>query len=394
MQYLLFLTLLLVPTYENHFSLFGLPANPLMLWIIFLWLLFVAFLFLAKKTQNFIAFLKNINLKTAYGVALFFLSGIIAVFVAGVSIKTIGQFFVLFFQPLTVFVIFKYFISENSELKTNFTNLLYVLLGLFGIFAIVQYVTLFGLPPLYWGNSIEPKRATSFFHHPNFYALFSVPLLSFLLPDLFSKIKINVKHNLGWIVLWLTATAGAFLSLSRAGWLGLCLAIFIYVVLSEDRKIRTIATVAFVSLTLIVFSIPNLRFRVLLPFYKEKSAISRLSLWKTGAKAISQSPIFGLGLTGFSKSFSSLNTDPNLDSHNFPHNIFLNFWVETGIVGLISFTYICFIIIKNGLKNRTKLEFFGAALFVFSLLAQGLIDNPYFKNDLALTFWIIASFAL
>ncbi len=34
------------------------------------------------------------------------------------------------------------------------------------------------------------------------------------------------------------------------------------------------------------------------------------------------------------------------------------------------------------------------ALFLIALITQGLIDNPYFKNDLALVFWIILSLAI
>ena len=93
------------------------------------------------------------------------------------------------------------------------------------------------------------------------------------------------------------------------------------------------AEMIFIVIVIVIVSIPNLRWRFLLPFYGEKSAVSRLSLWDTGTKAIKESPVTGLGLTGFSKNWERLNTDPNLDTHNFPHNIFLNFcwyfWYST-----------------------------------------------------------------
>ena len=31
------------------------------------------------------------------------------------------------------------------------------------------------------------------------------------------------------------------------------------------------------------------------------------------------------------------------------------------------------------------------ALFLIALLVQGQIDNPYFKNDLAMVFWLVLS---
>jgi hypothetical protein len=44
-----------------------------------------------------------------------------------------------------------------------------------------------------------------------------------------------------------------------------------------------------------------------------------------------------------------------------------------------------------GLLYRNDAYKLGVALFLIALLFQGLIDNPYFKNDLAMVFWIILS---
>jgi len=98
-----------------------------------------------------------------------------------------------------------------------------------------------------------------------------------------------------------------------------------------------------------------------------------------------------MGLTGFSQNWERLNSDANLDTHNFPHNIFLNFWTETGLLGLISFIVLSSIFIFRGLKQKKGLLALGLSLFVIALMTQGLIDNPYFKNDLAIVFWLALS---
>jgi O-antigen ligase len=135
---------------------------------------------------------------------------------------------------------------------------------------------------------------------------------------------------------------------------------------------------------------------VLLPFYGEKSAVSRFSLWQTGWKGIKESPITGLGLIGFSRQWETLNIDPGLATatHNFPHNIFLDLWVETGIVGLIGFIGLISLYTYRGLKNRQNILALGTSLFLIALVFSGLVDNPYFKNDLALVFWLILSLAI
>jgi O-antigen ligase len=244
--------------------------------------------------------------------------------------------------------------------------------------------------------------------------------LAFLIPDVFASLKAK-SYNLK-AVLWVLGAIGLLLSLSRSGWLGLAAAVVVYLIVAADKKTRKIIFAGAIIAIAIVVYYPNLRYRILLPFYGEKSADSRIELWTDGLKAVKESPVLGLGLSGFANQYGVLNTDPTLDTHNFPHNIFLNFWVETGLVGLISFLYIIGLYIYRGLRGASpparpvrrsfsegggrvagtagvvgefdRLLALSISLFLIVLLFQGLVDNPYFKNDLALVFWIILALTL
>ena len=388
MHYLVFLTILLTPTYGLRFSISGLPTNLLMVWFFVVWLVFAGSLIAAKNVSAFFKHALSLEKKCLVLVLTFFTGGLIGLFTFGASQAKLGQFIVLFLQPIISFFVIRYIAAKQPKTKKFIYLGLYTLCAATGLYAILQYLTLFGLPQIYWGNSVEPKRAVSFFGHPNFYALFISPILAFLVADLRSKI-LDYRKNLYGIAAWIIGSVGLFLSLSRAGWLGLIAAIAVYVIVAADKKIRkAIFSLALAGL-IIVAIVPNFRYRLLLPFYGEKSAVSRLSLWTTGAKAIKESPVFGLGLTGFSENWKRLNTDPNLDTHNFPHNIFLNFWVETGLLGLISTIGLMLLVIYRGIKNRQDIIKLSTALFVIAILAQGQIDNPYFKNDLAIIFWLV-----
>ncbi|HEX9503907.1 MAG TPA: hypothetical protein VF974_06345, partial [Patescibacteria group bacterium] len=81
---------------------------------------------------------------------------------------------------------------------------------------------------------------------------------------------------------------------------------------------------------------------------------------------------------------------------NYPHNIFLNFWLELGILGLISFAWIIFLAYKQYKKSQGQNPLAVAAgVYILIMLIHGLVDAPYFKNDLALLFWfMIAIFYL
>jgi O-antigen ligase len=73
--------------------------------------------------------------------------------------------------------------------------------------------------------------------------------------------------------------------------------------------------------------------------------------------------------------------------------ILLNFWSEIGLFGMISFAGICAYIFGLGLKILKKNIFFGAALLasLVIIFIHGMVDVPYFKNDLAMLFWVITS---
>ncbi len=393
MNYFALLIFLLTPAYAIRFSVGSLPTNALMAGTIVIWLAFFLFAVWKKQLGEFFIFVKTLPPILLVLATLFLVTGILSTLTGGVSEKKIAQFIVLFLQPLGTYLLAAFAFYKHPSVKYHFVIFIYFLLGFLGLLAAYQYFTLDFLPMQFWGNAVEPKRAIAVFSHPNFYALFTAPLLGFLLPDFVKKIKAGVSsfrwESIIYTLLYALGILGLLLSMSRAGWLGLIVAMTIFVITSGEKKIRQLAGVIMVIVVIVIALTPNLRYRFILPFMGEKSAISRLSLWHTGIKAIGAHPITGLGITGFSQNWELLNTDPNLDAHNFPHNLFLNFWVETGLLGLVVITGLLVFYIFRGLKNKQNIYEFGLALFLITFLIQGQIDNPYFKNDLAMIFWLI-----
>jgi O-antigen ligase len=431
MIYLFISIFVLAPAYIIKIDLFGLPSDLLMLWVILVWVIFGIWLIAKQQIKSFFSSVKNNNRALLLFISLFFLSGVISLFAKGIDRAKLGQFLVLFVQPISLFFISGFIFKKYPKSKKYLLLTTYYLLAVAGLYAIIQYITLLGLPSAWWGNNDEPKRAIAFFIHPNFYALWAAPLLALLIPDLMLRVAAvfpsfsrrgvlsTSERRGGWnlvmIIAWIIGAVGLFLSLSRAGWIGLASAIIVYLIIAANNKIRKLASVIVIIIVIITLSVPNFRYRVILPFYGEKSTVSRFSLWNTGIKAIKGSPLIGLGLGGFGKNWLALNTDPGLDTHNFPHNIFLDLWVETGLLGLISFLGIISIYIYQGLRraplppssgdmsqaqprDREVAPSLGShtlklsiTLFLIAIIFQGLTDNPYFKNDLALIFWIILS---
>lgn len=416
MQYLLALTLLLAPTYAVRFNLFGLPTNLLMVWLFLFWVLFLVWVMYTQRMSSFVTWFRLEPASSAgrrrgdlLFIILFLLAGLISLFVGGFSQEKFGQFIVLFIQPVGTFFIARYLYSVGNwklEIGNLLTQAALLFVAVAGLYAIVQYCTLLGVPEAWWGNPQEPKRAVAFFLHPNFYALFVTPLLAFLIPVVSEQWSVSrkeerSKHAFGLssvhyllfaISAWLLGAVGLLLSLSRGGWLGFVVALGVYVLCVGNRKLITSAVVAGLVVVLLVLAVPNFRYRVLLPFHGEKSSVARLSLWRTGWHMVEDSPVLGKGLLGFSNNWTKYNTDPGLEHYPAPHNIFLNFWVDTGLLGLISFFGLIALALKRGWQNRTNQLALGLALACVAIVVHGLVDIPYFKNDLALLFWLLYAY--
>ncbi|MBU6447291.1 O-antigen ligase family protein [Patescibacteria group bacterium] len=370
------------PLYVLRFTFAGLPLNALEILIPIFLLVFFIRLAKNRQTGEFIRVLKAQPKINYVLISLLAVASIISFIISPDHHRALGLLGAFFIEPMLVYFPALYIFSDSKN-RDRFAKWLFIVIGIVSAYAIVQYFTLAGLPKQWWGNSMEPKRALSVFEYPNAYALYLAPILAFLLPFIFQK-----NTSKWYKVAYIIGLLGLLLSLSRGGWLGLGVAAAFFAFFLSNRTAKKYLLGFALGAVIIIAAVPNLRYRVILPFVGEKSTVSRYSLWHTADKMIKSSPLMGKGLYGFQTDFNQYNTDPNLQPINFPHNIFLNFWVETGLLGLISFTGICIVAFIRSWKTKT-LAATGLMLFLLAIFVHGQVDAPYLKNDLALIFWII-----
>ena len=83
----------------------------------------------------------------------------------------------------------------------------------------------------------------------------------------------------------------------------------------------------------------------------------------------------------------------NIDRFTYPHNIVLNSWSETGLLGVVAFGWIIvvgFMRTWRGWRSAPtewKAIHLGVLLALVYVVVHGLVDVPYWKNDLSLEFW-------
>ncbi len=120
----------------------------------------------------------------------------------------------------------------------------------------------------------------------------------------------------------------------------------------------------------------------------------RIRLWASTMDLLREHPLFGVGPDNFLYWFRSRYIrpdawqEPNL-SH--PHNVFLDFWVRTGVLGLIAgiaWQVLFWRRVGRGGVSQDPWRW-GAAGAMADLVAHGLVDHGFFLVDLAVAFMVV-----
>jgi O-antigen ligase len=111
--------------------------------------------------------------------------------------------------------------------------------------------------------------------------------------------------------------------------------------------------------------------------------------------------VTGAGLAGFQTLVAPYITNIHSAAQFIdPHNILLNFWVETGVLGVIAMAWIFFVGFREswrGWRHGTPgwaPYHLAILLALVAIVVHGLVDVPYFKNDLSLEFWALVAITL
>lgn len=120
----------------------------------------------------------------------------------------------------------------------------------------------------------------------------------------------------------------------------------------------------------------------------------RYFIWAGTINLLKDQPFFGAGLDGFKTLYSNQYRLPVYqEQFQYPHNLILTIWSEMGLIGLFAFLLILINSIFRTIKriNTSPIPTTGLifiCVFVYWLV-HGLVDVPYFKNDLSIQFWSI-----
>jgi len=188
------------------------------------------------------------------------------------------------------------------------------------------------------------------------------------------------------------ALPACLLSFSRGGYLALG-AVALGVALSHRRAKVLIPGVVVAALA--VSQVPLIRHRIAyeLQAVPGNTLDFRLRIWGQTLRMLSHSPVLGIGLSYYQQAMGPYWQD--LPKVIYPHNIVLNFWAVTGLLGLAGFFWLASRAFMLGWRGwrRHPAEWrpydLGVMLVLVSVVVHGLVDVPFFKNDLSFEFWAL-----
>jgi putative inorganic carbon (HCO3(-)) transporter len=415
MTYFIALICLLLPSYLVRFSILGIPTTLLEVLIYVAAIISLIKFLIPLRADGQKSKIQVVDKKIFIPIFLFFLAGIISIFVSPDKKEALGLFKAFVFDPIVFFFVVIYNVKDKKQVDLIIKAL--ILSGfLVAIHAIYQKLT---------GQLTSDNRVIGIFgYSPNYLALYLAPIAvltssySFMITRKGGDGQ-NYMSKYIWVydlallaMLWAILLSG-----SRAAFAATLVGIASYLVIKywtwiKERKIIVTLLYCSVVILLVVgwfFVKPNWQLSSEEGGRITSSNNIRWEIWKTTVNDIifqKSNWLVGVGLGNYQNYFTELTKDrvnyPEWISPLAltPHNLFLTIWVNLGLLGLIAFVWILimFFSSKSDSKflNNTEFGTYGLVLIavMIAILLQGLVDSPYWKNDLSVFFWILIALML
>jgi len=384
------LVLFSAPLYLLKIIIVGLPLTVLELLILVIFIVW-----LIKKTKNHLLFdlFKKIDFGEIWLPILLILAGILIATMFSPDVKTsAGILKSWFVEP----IIFGIVLIDTVGTKKQLGKLLHAILfsG-----TLVATISLVYLPT---SQLTFDGRLRAFFLSPNQLAMYLAPSILICLGFLLQNENKQWRQAAAWCALPLGVSF--YFTFSYAAWFGVLVALaimfFVFAKWQGDKtKKALLACLLLLAILIAIFGYLQWKSPKLsdLLYSSRSSFQSRLMIWRSALEILKTHWFLGIGPGLFQKYYLAYQKyfPPYLEwAVPQPHNLFLAFWLQAGLLGFVGLVLLLINFFRKTLKNffKTKqpLLLILAAVMIY-ILAHGLLDTTYWKNDLALIFWAIIS---
>ncbi len=416
------LLIFLLPIYLFRFEIAGLPTNFFEIYFLFVFIWWIGEKEYKKhknsKDDFMLIFHQFINRDRLLfsGISLLLIGVSLSTVFSSNKLTSLGILKSWFIVPIMLVWMIINIFSENLKLKTkkSFYHPVSLLKSLAFSGLIVAFVS---LGYLFNGNLTYDGRLKAFFEHPNHLAMYLAPCWLIVYGLWLMTTGKNEKKL--WLSSVILISIPIFFTYSYGAWLGIVagMSFMLWGLMRINRgkkgykrKKKKWLYGFIVILLIIVVGLIQLnqpKFQNI--FTTECSSFhSRLMIWRSASHILEDNWFLGISPGTFQEYYLNYQKyfPPYLEwAVPQPHNIFLAFWLQTGIIGFIGFIVILVWFFRTGLKaihkiSKNKKEALTAyglySSITLTLMAimtyiiiHGLVDTLYWKNDLAVVFWLI-----
>ena len=313
-------------------------------------------------------------------IILLILAATISLIVAPNTTAALGVCKAYFIEPIILFLIIRHELTRANITPQQIYKALSLSAIIVSLVAITQYITGAGIP-IPW--DIE-RRVTSIFDYPNAVGLFLGPIVMLSTLSVLNapgNLLTRIKQNSILSAASILGVIAIILAQSEATIVALVATLLIAGLINKSTRKYSIALG--ILLAIATPLTPPLFQKLTLQDY---SGGVRLSQWSETADLLKDKWLLGAGLSGYPSALEPYHLATHLEIFQYPHNILLNFWVELGLLGVIAIAWLA--------TKLTQSPNIIPALALLEAFIHGLVDVPYFKNDLAILVWILIALAL
>ncbi|MDP3836683.1 MAG: O-antigen ligase family protein [bacterium] len=346
--------------------------------------------------------------------------------IAGFDNSALGIFKAYFLEPIMLYIVI---INRGQGGIKKLIWPLALSAAVVSLYALFQQITGLYIFNDFWAL-LSQRRVTSFFPYPNAVGLFLAPII-FLLGGLFLSFPrrttlLKAGQKIFLLLTIVSSLLAIYFAHSEGALVGIAGGAFIVALLAHKNTRK--AAIAGAIFVVIVLSISGATWK----YVENKATLMDLSgqirrqQWKETFQMLEDGRLLsGAGLDQYQKAVTPFhqegifvkNDDPDwyrkvvwndeykkqvwqpVEIYKYPHNIFLNFWTEITLFGALLFTWLIgrffydSIRLLKSLEREKRMLVLGLIGAMSALVIHGLVDVPYFKNDLAIIFWLIVAMA-
>lgn len=369
----------LLPTYLVRFSIGPIPST-LLEGFILVTIANAAFRLRSDTIQHTVSAVWKSFGWYRIPIILTIIAGIVSTIIAPDILSALGILRAYILEPILLAIVIKSIMIDRADIERIISALIASATAV-GTLAILQALTHFGIPDAW---AIE-NRATSLYDYPNAIGLFIAPIVAIGVVRYASSIKkldrslLQPLHLLSIFLM----LGGIIAAKTEAALIAIPVALAVIGLLAPTAgriKYAIIAGSITAACGVLLFA-PSIIQKITL---HDSSGLVRRAQWSETLTMLADRPLLGAGLDGYPSALVPYHDATFYEIFQYPHNIFLNVWSELGLIGLMGLMIGSFLVVRTTWRRKDDMLVLAFAAALLTMGIHGLVDVPFFKNDLAI----------